>query len=170
MAAAMSGGRDPGPFGRGRISRLRGRLFHIWFLLRRPMTLGVRALVINETDRTVFLVRHTYVRGWQLPGGGVETGETLLEALRHELVEECNIEMTGAPRLAAMYYNRVTSPRDHVALYVVTDFHQTAPKLADHEIAEAAFFRIDQLPQGTTRATQARLAEHLDGREPSPYW
>lgn len=162
--------RAPRRSGRKRLARLRGRLFHIWFLLRRPMTLGVRALILNETEGSVFLVRHTYVPGWQLPGGGVEKGETLIEALRHELVEECNIEMTGAPRLAAMYYNRFTSPRDHVALYVVTDFHQTAPKIADREIAEAAFFRLDQLPQGTTRATQARLAEHLDGREMSPYW
>jgi len=162
--------RKSGPFGRKRLARLRGRLFHIWFLLRRPMTLGVRAIILNETERSVFLVRHTYVPGWQLPGGGVETGETLLEALRHELIEECNIEMTGAPRLAAMYHNRITSRRDHVALYVVTDFHQTAPKEGDHEIAEAAFFRLDQLPHGTTRATHARLAEHLEAMEPSPYW
>ncbi|MDN2579413.1 NUDIX domain-containing protein [Aquibium sp. ELW1220] len=166
----MSERRDPGPFGRNRLARLRGRLFHLWFLLRRPMTLGVRALVVNEAEGTVFLVRHTYVAGWQLPGGGVETGETLVEALRHELIEECNIEMRGAPRLAAMYYNRAASRRDHVALYVVSDFHQTAPKQADREIAEAAFFRLDALPEGTTRATRARLAEQFEGRAPSPYW
>ncbi|WP_245453226.1 NUDIX domain-containing protein [Aquibium carbonis] len=134
------------------------------------MTLGVRALILNEKEGSVFLVRHTYVRGWQLPGGGVEKGETLLEALRHELTEECNIEISSAPRLAGVYYNRVTSPRDHVALYVVTDFHQTTPKLPDREIAEARFFRLDHLPEGITRATQARLAEHLEGQEPSPYW
>ncbi|WP_187972280.1 NUDIX domain-containing protein [Aquibium microcysteis] len=166
----MSRPDDAGPFGRSRLARLRGRLFHVWFLLRRPMTLGVRALVFNEAERSVFLVRHTYVAGWQLPGGGVETGETLVEALRHELIEECNIEMRGPPRLAAMYYNRAASRRDHVALYVVSDFHQTAPKIADKEIAEGAFFRLDALPEGTTRATRARLAEQLEGLPPSPYW
>ena len=166
----MNDGDDPGPFGRGRLARLRGRLFHTYFLLRRPMTLGVRALVLNEAERSVFLVRHTYVPGWQFPGGGVETGETLLEALRHELLEEGNIEMSGAPRLAAMYQNRAASPRDHVALYVVSEFHQTAPKARDMEIAEAAFFRLDSLPQETTRATRARLAEQFEGRAPSPYW
>jgi ADP-ribose pyrophosphatase YjhB (NUDIX family) len=170
MAARMSGPDDPGPFGRSRMARLRGRLFHTYFLLRRPMTLGVRALVLNETERSVFLVRHTYVPGWQFPGGGVETGETLLEALRHELLEEGNIEMRGAPRLAAMYQNRAASPRDHVALYVVSEFHQTAPKAGDMEIAEAAFFRLDSLPEETTRATRERLAEQFEGRAPSPYW
>ena len=43
------------------------------------MTLGVRGLVIDKGQR-VFLVTHTYVPGWQLPGGGVEPGETMAEA------------------------------------------------------------------------------------------
>jgi ADP-ribose pyrophosphatase YjhB (NUDIX family) len=166
----MTGAADPGPFGRSRFARLRGRLFHTWFLIRRPMTLGVRALVINEAEQSVFLVRHTYVPGWQMPGGGVETGETLEEALRHELAEEANIEMTGPPRLAAVYFNRMASRRDHVALYVVREFRQIAPKQRDREIAEAGFFPFDRLPEGTTRATRARLAEILEGRVPSPDW
>jgi len=56
------------------------------------MTLGVRGLVI-DADRRIFLITHTYVPGWHLPGGGVEPGETLIEALARELVEEGNIEI-----------------------------------------------------------------------------
>src|SRR4051812_22837747 len=48
-------------------ARYRG-LFH-------ALTVGVRGAVIDEHTR-VFLVRHTYVRGWHLPGGGVEVGES----------------------------------------------------------------------------------------------
>jgi hypothetical protein len=48
---------------------LRSRLFHAWFLMTRPMTLGVRALAF-DADRRVLLVKHTYVAGWHLPGGG----------------------------------------------------------------------------------------------------
>jgi ADP-ribose pyrophosphatase YjhB (NUDIX family) len=140
-------------------ARIRGKLFHVYFRLKRPMTLGVRALVHNEAERTVFLIRHTYVPGWQLPGGGVETGETLREALAKELREEGNIELTVRPQLFAIYFNGRASKRDHVALYVCQGFHQTEPKVPDHEIADSGFFPIDQLPDGTTRATRERLAE-----------
>ncbi len=167
----MSGPRrDDSPFGRGLWPRIRGKLFHTYFLLRRPMTLGVRCIVYNETERSVFLVRHTYVPGWQLPGGGVETGETLFEALTHELSEEGNLEMTEPPRLLGMYHNSSASRRDHVALFLATDFRQSAPKQPDREIADAGFFPLASLPDATTRATRERLAEHLDGRAPSHHW
>lgn len=49
----------------------RTRLFHLFFILTRPVTLGARAMVIDADER-VLLVRHTYAPGWHLPGGGVE--------------------------------------------------------------------------------------------------
>src|SRR5215211_4047262 len=72
------------------------RVLHFYWRFARGMTLGVRALVIDE-QRRIFLVKHSYVNGWHLPGGGVETGETLIDALIRELAEEGNIEPT-APR------------------------------------------------------------------------
>ena len=55
---------------------LRARLFHLYFLIRRPLTLGVRAVIHDREANAILLIRHTYVPGWQLPGGGVEVGET----------------------------------------------------------------------------------------------
>ncbi|MGL4491112.1 MAG: NUDIX domain-containing protein [Rhizobiaceae bacterium] len=152
------------------MARLRGKLFHLYFRLKRPMTLGVRAIVHDEKAWTVFLIRHTYVPGWQLPGGGVETGETLTDALIKELREEGNITLTGAPILFAMYFNRRMSKRDHVALYVCSAFDQAAPKKPDREIAESGFFPLDQLPAGTTRATRERLSEVFDGAVVNQDW
>ncbi|MBN9136596.1 MAG: NUDIX domain-containing protein [Phyllobacterium sp.] len=148
----------------------RHRLFHTYFLLRRPMTLGARGVILDEAARSVFLIRHTYVPGWQFPGGGVETGHTIEHTLAKELMEEGNIELTARPQLFAIYHNAHASKRDHVALYVCRSFRQTAPRLPDREIAETGFFRLDALPEGTTAATRRRLAEILDGAEISLTW
>ncbi|MER8956405.1 NUDIX domain-containing protein [Mesorhizobium sp. M0833] len=149
---------------------LRARLFHLYFVLRRPMTLGVRGLIHDRASNSVFLIRHTYVPGWHLPGGGVEPGETMIEALARELSEEGNIALTGPPVLKSLHFNRRASRRDHVGLYLVEEFNQTAPKLPDREIAEAGFFSLDRLPEGTTPATLRRIAEIFGSQPTLPYW
>ena len=80
------------------------RVLHFYWRFARAMTLGVRALVIDGEGR-IFLVKHSYVSGWHLPGGGVEAGETLVEALARELREEGNIELTAPPRLHGIFFN-----------------------------------------------------------------
>lgn len=163
------GNEEDGPR-QGLWARLRGRLFHTYFVLRRPMTLGVRALVHDSERDAVFLIRHTYVPGWQLPGGGVERGETMDEALRRELFEEGNIEVLADPVLRSMHFNRRASPRDHVGVYLVTEWRQPAPKVPDHEIAESGFFPVDALPEGIGPATRRRIEECLRGRAVSAFW
>lgn len=156
--------------GAPRWARLRSRLFHLWFLLRRPMTLGVRGIIYDRAGDRVFLIRHTYVPGWQLPGGGVESGETMLEALRREVVEECNVEIAGPPILKSVHLNLQASRRDHVAIYLIEDFRLLSAKQPDMEIAEAGFFPRASLPDATTPATRRRLAELFEGAAPAAYW
>ena len=145
------------------------RGMHFYWRFSRAATLGTRAMVIDGAGR-IFLIKHTYVDGWHLPGGGVETGETLLEALTRELVEEGNIQLGAAPQLYSVYFNRRTSRRDHVALFIVRDFRQDGNPKPNHEIAEHAFFPIDALPEDASRATRARVAEVFGGAAISELW
>jgi len=142
---------------------------HLYWRMSRGLTLGVRGLVIDDARR-VFLVQHTYVRGWHLPGGGVEPGETLVAALARELFEEGNIELTGPPTLHGMFFNARVSQRDHVACYVVQSFRQSAPPAPTKEIAACRFFALDELPGDTTAGTRARIAEVLLGAPVSERW
>jgi ADP-ribose pyrophosphatase YjhB (NUDIX family) len=135
----------------------------------RPMTLGVRGMVV-DAERRVLLVRHTYISGLYLPGGGVEPGETLEQALVRELAEEGNIELEEPAELRGVYLNRQISKRDHVAFFVARAFRQSAPRAPDREIAEAGFFPLDALPEDATPATRARIAEVFGGAPVSPYW
>ena len=155
--------------GSWRRTRLINRLMHLYWRFARAMTLGVRALVIDAEGR-VFLVRHSYTDGWHLPGGGVEVGETLLDALARELREEGNIELTAPPALHGVFFHPIYSSRDHVALYVVHGFRQTAMPAPNREIVECGFFPVDALPEGTTSGTRTRIAEVLHGRPVTQHW
>jgi len=143
-------------------------LLHRFFLVSRGMTMGVRAACFNARGE-VFLVRHTYVPGWYMPGGGMEHGETALDALTKELREEGNLVMTAKPELLHVYYNRKTSKRDHVLFYRVA-VEQTAPRMPDREIAESGFFALDALPEDVTDATLRRLRELSGDAERADFW
>jgi ADP-ribose pyrophosphatase YjhB (NUDIX family) len=145
------------------------RGFHLYWRMSRGLTLGVRGLVVDEAGR-IFLVKHTYVRGWHLPGGGVEPGETLLDALARELKEEGNIDLLEPPALHAVYFNTRVSRRDHVALFVIGAFRQPAPPVPDHEIMAHGFFAPDALPEDTVASVRARVAEVLMGAPLSQRW
>ena len=144
-------------------------LLHLYWRFSRPATLGARAMVIDASGR-VFLIKHSYVDGWHLPGGGVETGETLLTALARELAEEGNILMTALPVLHGVFFNGRVSRRDHVALYIVREFRQDGQPVPNREIVEHGFFARDALPADTGRATRARIAEVFDGAPVGEVW
>lgn len=145
------------------------RLLHLYWRMSRGLTLGVRGLLI-DADRRVLLVKHTYIAGWHLPGGGVEPGETLLEALARELKEEANVELLEPPSLHGVFFNVRISRRDHVALFVVAHYRQPAPPSPNREIMAHGFFPLDELPGDTSAATRSRIAEVVMGAPVSPHW
>ncbi len=145
------------------------RIFHLYWRFARGMTLGVRAVVLDRDNR-VFLVQHSYVSGWHLPGGGVEVGETFGEALRRELVEEGRIEVLGEPALHGLFLNSHVSRRDHVAVYLIRNFSQDRLPEANREIIACGFFAANALPAETTQGTRLRIAEVLESREPISTW
>ena len=144
-------------------------VLHTYWRFARGMTLGVRAVVADPQSR-VFLVKHSYVTGWHLPGGGVEPGETVGEALDRELLEEGGITPLEPPTLHGVFFNSRVSRRDHVVVFVVRAFRQDGGPRHTDEIVDYGFFALDALPPETTRGTRARLAELSGGAAISPRW
>ena len=154
---------------RKRFEPLLRRTLHLYWRLARGMTLGVRGIVVDGDDR-VFLVKHSYVAGWHLPGGGVEPGESFLDALRRELAEEGCIEVLGEPVLLGLFFNSHVSRRDHVAVYLVRNFRQNQSPGPNREIVACGFFEAGALPDETTAGTRLRISEALQGKMQIGTW
>lgn len=143
-------------------------LFFLISRLTRGKTLGVRIIARDETG-AVMLVRHTYLEGWWLPGGGVDRGEIAEVAAARELKEEAGLKATSRPRLLSIHSNERFFPGDHVLVFEVDQF-EPATASSRHEIAEARFFALDALPEDLNRGSGQRLLELLGHEAPSPDW
>jgi 8-oxo-dGTP pyrophosphatase MutT (NUDIX family) len=115
--------------------------FKIYCFLLRPVRIGVRVLLAQGDE--VWLVRHTYLDGWFLPGGGVDRGETLEGTARREAREELGAEL-GNVMLIGVFTNFGDWKTDHTAVFYCNDFKITGKP--DGEIAEARAFPLSQLP------------------------
>lgn len=134
----------------------------------RGMTLGVRAVAVDGEGR-VMLVRHTYLEGWWLPGGGVDRGEATGDAAARELFEETGLKATAPGRLLSVHSNERFFPGDHVLVYRFEAF-EVGELTHRGEIAEARWFDPGQLPADAHRSTRARLGEIFGGAPVDPLW
>jgi len=149
--------------------RLRTRAFLFAIGVKRRITLGVRVMLIRGDD--IFLIRQTYLPGWQLPGGGVEPGETAEDSAARELLEESGYRVLGPMEMFGLYHNsNAMTDRDHVVLYVCRSFETAFDFKPNLEIAEFGWFDRNQLPEGVTDGTRQRVAEVFDGLARQASW
>jgi 8-oxo-dGTP diphosphatase len=114
----------------------------------RPV-LGAAAVILNDDGKVVLIRRGQAPDAgeWSIPGGGVELGESVAEALRREVREETGLEIAVGEFLEV--YERVERDADGVRFhFVVLDYRATVTGgalRAGTDAAEVVFADPDDL-------------------------
>jgi ADP-ribose pyrophosphatase YjhB (NUDIX family) len=111
---------------------------------RGELRLGCCAVIFDEKRGKILLTRRTDNGLWCLPGGKMESGESVEECCRREVFEETGLEVQTR-RLIGIYSNRdqlVIYPDDHKVQIVVLSFEaeKTGGKLGLSEETSAVDF------------------------------
>ena len=134
--------------------------FKIYCFIFRPVRMGVRVVMI-QNDK-VWLVRHTYLPGWFLPGGGLKRKETLEQAARREAFEETGAELREITLIGA-YSNFKEWKTDHTIVFLCKDFNINGK--TDGEIAEVRAFPLNTLPANVFSVHRRLIADYAQGKK-----
>lgn len=140
----------------------------IWWRIRRPHVYGTKAVILNDRG-DVLLVRHTYgMRGfYMLPGGGYRLSEDPAEAAAREVAEEAGVHLAGPLRFHGAFLESARGARNHIHVYVGEAAPGAHPLADGHEIAEAGWFPLNDLPANVSAPSAQRIMEVRDGRQPT---
>lgn len=114
--------------------------------LKSPL-IAVDAIILEKGK--ILLVKrahYPFIGYWVLPGGGVEYGERVEEAVLRELKEELNISVR-IKKLIGVYSDPKRDPRVHVASVAFLCQRIKGRIKLDFEASEFKYFPLNSLPQ-----------------------
>jgi 8-oxo-dGTP diphosphatase len=122
------------------------------------------ASVIRDDQGRVLLVKQTYGHlNWELPGGDVEPGETIVDAATREVKEEAGIEVT-ADEVTGIY-----DEQDMNYLHIVVVCHTAEPTPLPRadltEVSACDFWPVDALPRPVSDYTVRRIRDGVGDKK-----
>jgi ADP-ribose pyrophosphatase YjhB (NUDIX family) len=93
----------------------------------------------------LLISRKNYPFGYALPGGYVDYGESVEQAVIREMKEETNLEIVE-PKLFGVYSDPARDPRGHT-VSVVFYAKTSANPVAGDDAKDLGFFDLDNLPE-----------------------
>jgi 8-oxo-dGTP diphosphatase len=123
-------------------------------------TIGVFAAIFDEAGRILCVKRGYGPRNWTIPGGGVEAGESPIEALGREVQEETGY-LVDVGELVGVY---VVPRKDDLVLCFTAAARGRDPWTPNGEITELGFFPPDELPEPLGERSLARIRDAFAGR------
>lgn len=127
-----------------------------WFIFR-PQTRGVKAVI--ECSGDILLVQLTYAdRGlWKLPGGGVDRGESPLQAVIREVKEEVGIRIPEKdPRFFYQYKSGRDYKDDTVDCFAIRVSNREF-SIDGMEVREARWFPLNAVPADVPKSVREVL-------------
>ena len=123
-------------------------------------TFGAAAVVISAGK--VLLIKRRDCEAWALPGGNVESGETVAETAIREVNEETGIEIE-LTRLVGIYASpRWLSGGNHSVVFAARPLsHGIKPQ--PEEVIESGYFCAAQLPEPFVWWHRRWIGDSLDG-------
>lgn len=117
--------------------------------------IGAFALIFNEQSH-VLLCHRRDLDLWNLPGGGMEAGESPWDAVIREVEEEVGL-IVEVERLAGVY----AKPKQEEIVFSFVCRTLTGDPTTSDEVDQVAFFPIDQLPRNTIPKQVERIRDAL---------
>src|SRR5215467_10688902 len=117
--------------------------------------IGVFALIFNH-ERQILLGHRRDIDWWNLPGGGMEAGETVDEALRREVREETGLE-AEVEQLVGVY----SKPQKQEVVLTFRCRVIGGKLQATEENRENRYFAPDALPSNTLPKHRQRIEDAL---------
>lgn len=127
------------------------------------MEISVRAFIFDEDDR-VLLVKHAPATRWTLPGGHVEAGEHIYEALEREITEEFGLPITVIGSDTSFSEHNIVSYPLPVSIHHIKYEHRTRGMV---EKMEYVFFARaqDEIEEGDINEDEIHAWEWFDQDE-----
>ncbi len=132
------------------------------------LRVSINAFIVHEGE--ILLQRRSDNGNWNLPGGGLEIGESLTVALHREVLEETGLTV-AITRYIGVYSDPLETtlqyPDGRVLHYIahVLECRVTGGLLQmDHESLELGWFDPHALPEPFSSQHRGRVADALEGR------
>jgi 8-oxo-dGTP pyrophosphatase MutT (NUDIX family) len=139
-------------------------IMRLYWRIFKPKTIGAKLIVVTETK--ILLLQPRTFNYWNLPGGGVKSGENQKQAALREFYEETGIKLESIDYLLGTYVSSNEGKSDTVFVFVKKIEHELLISNS-FETANSAWFRFDDLPDGITKATNKRIQEYLKNEKKS---
>jgi len=127
--------------------------------MKHTIIIGVFGIITNEKDEVLLCHRNDYDL-WNLPGGGLEKGETPWECIIREAKEETGLDVEIS-RLMGIY----SKPhKDEIVFMFVCNIIGGELKL-NEEARDLKYFALNNIPKNTVPKQVERLHHYFENKE-----